>query len=478
MQKTNEGNPNTQLRYERTRRGWSQEDVAEKVGTSSVNVSRWERGVTFPIPFFRQKLSELFEKNPQELGLLQNQKDESTEQPPGETAQETEAEPLEKDFVSPSLYTTHSASDDLDDADTFDTVDSQSLPDELSKLRYHSGKRKHGISRPLMAIGSLLVIAGIVLASLISFQHAPSKPTSPAIYTFSNPGTEVSSVAWSPNGKQVAVGNTSNKIQVWDATTGQPVHTYLTFESQVTDVAWSPDGKYIAETGASGAIQVLDVATGVAIHNFTGPTGTELSIAWSPDSMSIATASMDGIIRVWNLATGTLAYAFDTHSAYYAYTVAWSPNAQYIAAGNEGTLQVWNASTEQPVFSYKNLGNQSVIGIAWSPDSQYIAFGAGDTSVQVWNVLSDKQVYSFQELGNDARSVAWSPDGKRLAAAGSILTGAKNNLIIQVWDALTGQHVYTYTGHSKEVTSVAWSPDSRHLASGDLGGTVEIWSDM
>jgi len=60
-----------QLKRERERRGWSQADVAEKIGTTAPNVSRWEHGITSPGPYFRQKLCQLFEKTVEELGLLQ-----------------------------------------------------------------------------------------------------------------------------------------------------------------------------------------------------------------------------------------------------------------------------------------------------------------------------------------------------------------------------------------------------------------------
>src|SRR5437588_10292678 len=66
--------PNQRLRYERERRCWSQLEVADRVGTTPDNVGRWERGVTSPGPHFRQKLCEVFEKNPQELDLVPPQK--------------------------------------------------------------------------------------------------------------------------------------------------------------------------------------------------------------------------------------------------------------------------------------------------------------------------------------------------------------------------------------------------------------------
>ncbi len=63
--------PNQQLRYERIRRGWSQQELADEIGTTPINIGRWERGVTLPGPHFRRKLCVVFEKTAQELGLLQ-----------------------------------------------------------------------------------------------------------------------------------------------------------------------------------------------------------------------------------------------------------------------------------------------------------------------------------------------------------------------------------------------------------------------
>ena len=70
MTGTIKSTPNQYLRSERERRCWSQQELADKVGTTPLNVSRWERGITFPNPYFRQKLCEVFEKSPRELGLV------------------------------------------------------------------------------------------------------------------------------------------------------------------------------------------------------------------------------------------------------------------------------------------------------------------------------------------------------------------------------------------------------------------------
>ncbi len=74
--------PNRQLRQERERRCWSQLEVADRIGTTSLNVSRWERGITFPTPHFRQQLCALFGKSASELGLLQDETTDSQEPNP------------------------------------------------------------------------------------------------------------------------------------------------------------------------------------------------------------------------------------------------------------------------------------------------------------------------------------------------------------------------------------------------------------
>jgi tetratricopeptide (TPR) repeat protein/DNA-binding XRE family transcriptional regulator len=61
---------NPRLRDARLSRGWSQQELADQVGTTFVNISRWENGETFPSPYFRQRLCEVFGKTPAELGLV------------------------------------------------------------------------------------------------------------------------------------------------------------------------------------------------------------------------------------------------------------------------------------------------------------------------------------------------------------------------------------------------------------------------
>jgi WD40 repeat protein len=69
----------------------------------------------------------------------------------------------------------------------------------------------------------------------------------------------------------------------------------------------------------------------------------------------------------------------------------------------------------------------------------------------------------------EVRSVAFSPDGTRLASGG-------NDRMVKIWDAQTGQEMLTLKGHTSAVLKVAFSPDGNLLASASEDGTVKIWN--
>src|SRR5579884_10004 len=81
---------NSSLRQERLLRGWSQQVLADKLGTTIVTVSRWERGIQYPGPMMRLKLCMLFEKSESELGLFAEENEEMEENKEMEEVEETE----------------------------------------------------------------------------------------------------------------------------------------------------------------------------------------------------------------------------------------------------------------------------------------------------------------------------------------------------------------------------------------------------
>src|SRR5579872_4100208 len=90
VKKAAQATPNILLRQARLERGWTQKDVADRVGAPlNLNVNRWERGVAAPSAYYVQRLCEVFGKSASELGLLPSSL--STAQPSGQGDSEASA---------------------------------------------------------------------------------------------------------------------------------------------------------------------------------------------------------------------------------------------------------------------------------------------------------------------------------------------------------------------------------------------------
>ncbi len=76
----NSGVTLSKLKQEREQRGWTQSELAERIGTTQVNVSRWEKSITVPGPYYRQKLAEIFAKSIKELGFISQSDEELHEE--------------------------------------------------------------------------------------------------------------------------------------------------------------------------------------------------------------------------------------------------------------------------------------------------------------------------------------------------------------------------------------------------------------
>jgi WD40 repeat protein/tRNA A-37 threonylcarbamoyl transferase component Bud32 len=107
-----------------------------------------------------------------------------------------------------------------------------------------------------------------------------------------------------------------------------------------------------------------------------------------------------------------------------------------------------------------NGGRGRVQSVAFSPDGTRLA-SAGD-ELKIWDLTNGQEVLTLRGHRGAVNSVAFSPDGKHLASAA-------NDQTVKLWDATTGRAVLTLRGETWEVNSVAFSPDGRRLASASEG---------
>ena len=110
----------------------------------------------------------------------------------------------------------------------------------------------------------------------------------------------------------------------------------------------------------------------------------------------------------------------------------------------------------------------SVWSVAWSPDGTKLATASADHTAKVWNASTGRELLTLRGHQDSVRSVAWSPDGSKLATASADHTA-------KVWNASTGRELNTLLGHRNSVMSVVFSPDGTKLVTASLDRTARVW---
>jgi WD40 repeat protein len=384
----------------------------------------------------------------------------------------------------------------------------------------------------------------------------------------------VQAVVWSADGTGLAVGGSEQTIQLYDAL-GKDTHKLKGYQGNHgpqnlynmgqglgSSIAFSPDGQTVA-AAAGSMVRLWTVATGQEIDPVTeAHSGAVIGVAASPDGKTVATASEDKTVRLWDTTTGRELRRMDKPAdeaagGFFAYynnssaggvNLAFSPDGKTLAAAqSNGSIQLWTTDTGKALPKLKGH-NGSMPSLAFAPNGKALASGGTDGKVFWWDVKTGKQLRQFAGAitgGDDDPGVAFlidrgsnpgsitvaiSPDGKTLAAAGQTglaykirmweLTTGKlrreipvrtdtdegsyrwrfgymaNNMsgatltfapdskvlawssgsTIRLWDPIRGKELRQFGGQESNISATAFSPDGKLLVAASLDSTVRVWN--
>jgi WD40 repeat protein len=227
---------------------------------------------------------------------------------------------------------------------------------------------------------------------------------------------------------------------------------------------------------AFGSTGVFAMAAGkdvlVAIPGATSPLrlsghfGEINDIAFSPDGTRALSGSDDGTAMVWELPSGNRLGTLEGHQTGGVTTVAWSGDGRTLATGGEDKkIILWRADTFDETQRLENhvLG---ILDLAFTPDSTGLASGSKDKTARVWDVASGEQLAVFNVHTDVVYAVAMH--GDRLA------TAADDG--IRLWNLKTRAPIPVFPTRSQGARSLAFSGDGRYLAAGARDGVVRVYA--
>ncbi|HYV38866.1 MAG TPA: PQQ-binding-like beta-propeller repeat protein [Gemmataceae bacterium] len=342
--------------------------------------------------------------------------------------------------------------------------------------------------------GALLHISGLVFSPGNDVLYGATSegirrwhvPSGKEIEPLSGHTYFVEQLHFTADGKTILSRGGDQKVLEWDVASSQlrrilhneprpqpPAHW------QLAAADLSADGKSLALVRWEGLddkieperiIHLWDTAQSKEVWTLTGHKEPARSIKFAPDGKLLASAGADGL-RLWDVAKGKEIQHLQGGAGF----LAFSPHGKLLAySGKGGTIHVWDIAGAKEVRRWTARS----AALAFSSDGNLLAI-AGTEDIEVWSVASGAKIAHLKGLTSIISSLAFSPSGRVLAAAGRKTTRFSPmdfTTPIQTWDVLSGQALrqIDIPLWIREMP-LAFSPNGRVLASSGGDSSILLW---
>jgi WD40 repeat protein len=277
----------------------------------------------------------------------------------------------------------------------------------------------------------------------------------------------VEALAFSPDGRQVAVGAADGVVAVYSlhaSAAEEAVRIAKMHAGFTSSIAWSPAGDRVLSAAGDGSVRIWDPRSLQPLQSFTAYPATHPAAVWAPNGQKIALAQGRDTIQVINLAGNadpqTLSLPGTTRA------LLWLPNGQIAGSDLTGNVAFFQPGKRDPVRTYTpSAAHKAVNSLSLLPDGSLLAAGYDDGAIVLIDPATAKEVRQLPK-GQSVGNVAWSPNGK-------VLAESSIEFALTFFNPLGKQLAKLNIGY--DMNGVGWSPDGQYVAAGSDDHTLKIW---
>lgn len=296
----------------------------------------------------------------------------------------------------------------------------------------------------------------------------------------------VTALAFSPDGKNLVSSSHDGTAKLWDLTTGTLARRLLEDHDSALmslEYVFSSDGRMVAMGSGNGTVRLWDLSRPADQGPIVfGPYDWGIAaVEFSSDRSHLAAADLEGTVRLWDLANTKGAPILLQSHKRRIFCLSFHPGGKLLAAGNvEGDVYVWRIGAGLVSKIAKIEGtDRNETRIAFSADGKRLISVSTDGHLRFWSRnleeeadLSHPMRTEFFTVHGSLLSVAVNPAKPLLATGGgSEMTSGD----VTVWDLRNNKPSAISTAPEGNVFSVAFSPDGKRLAAGEEKGIVWVW---
>ena len=289
-------------------------------------------------------------------------------------------------------------------------------------------------------------------------------PAPPASYT-----VPVAALAFTPDGKAVVTGG-RHELLVWALPSGELLRRVRVPLGRAAALQFLPDGRLAVaggRPGEDGGVVLVDLARPEAAARLVTTDDMVLCVALSGDGKRLAAGGTDRLARVWDVATGKLVATADGHTDWVTGVAFTADGTRLVTASRDKTAKVFDPALGETVTTFPDHRGP-LAGVVVTAAGA-VSAGA-DRELKLWPPGGDgKAVNGGHYHAAGVTRLAAHAGPKRVASASADKT-------VRLWDAESLARSHTLTGLTDDALAVAFSPDGRRVAAGSHAGEVRVWA--